>query len=379
MNPIDLHLTDDGRDTILSAAETGPPEKTLYPARKGGLDHHPAPTDGERARIDMERAVLLLRGLPLAAIAGAINAIFATIVGWATISHAVLIGWLGAVLLIALCRLGIWRQVRLKRTSPEALLKFERHYMILMTINGAVWGMLAPIFAVYGEIGHVFLPFILAGMTAAAIVSAGAAWRCVAAFNVPALLPMAAAFAIWGGSGAEFIATAILIYGILTIMLAMQTNAMIDRALILRQRNDGLTRTLKSDREIRDLSVKRYTRLVEADPAVTIIFSPGGKITYASEAVRAVTGWSPEDLVGATTRQFVHADDLPIFQSVGSSTLGTVGDSQKIDHVCFRNAQGDFVPMTGYLINLLYEPGIEGFVFKAMPHSDRGAQQVHAA
>ncbi len=379
MNPSDLHLSEHGRDAEPLAMDTEPPGKSVHPAREFGPDRPPVPTCGERARVDMERAVLLLRGLPLASVAGTINAIFAAIVGWATISHAVLIGWLGAVVLIALCRLGIWRQVRRKRASAEALLKFERQYMILMTINGAVWGMLAPIFAVYGEIGHVFLPFILAGMTAAAIVSAGAAWRCVAAFNVPALLPMAAAFAIWGGPGSEFIATAIIIYGMLTIVLAMQTNTMIDRALVLRQRNDGLTRTLKSDREDRDLRVKRFTRLVEADPAVTIIFSPGGKITYASEAVRAVTGWSPDDLVGATTRQFVHADDLPVFQSVGSSTLGTVGDSRKIDHVCFRDAQGGYVPMTGYLINLLYEAGIEGFVFKAMPYADRSFQQVHAA
>ena len=165
------------------------------PSRKARLQ---GLTQGEAVKIKVERFALLYRGAPVAIAASAINALITVAVAWSDIAQGVLLGWAGLVLGLAVVRLGIWLRFRAGRSSARNLSRFARLHVFFMALNGALWGALAPIFAVHGMIGHAFLPFVVAGTAAATIVSAGASWRAVLAFNVPALAPLATVYALAG-------------------------------------------------------------------------------------------------------------------------------------------------------------------------------------
>ena len=333
----------------------------------------------DQAKIDIEQGTLLLRGVPVALVAVVVNALITLIVGWSLVNPVILTGWTLAIVALSIVRLGMWMSVRRQKSSPARILAFKRQNMIAMAINGALWGMLAPIFAVYGQIGHVYLPFILAGMTAAAIVSAGASWKSVVAFNIPALLPMAGAFFLWGGEGAALISFVIILYGALTLYLAVQTNRMINRALWLRTRNYRLQTALEEKIEEQIIAAKRFRAIVESSRELTLIFSPEGKITYASPASEALLERTPESLIGATTRDLVHEDDLAQFQLIGGKTLSLIGEVQQIPHLCMKDGVGGFRAMSGRLANMLYVPGVEGFVFSGIRQDNEIAARIHAA
>lgn len=352
---------------------------SILRAKEAGGENNRVISPAEMAKIQLEQATLIYRGVPMAAIAGLMNGFIAASVGWSMVNHTVLIVWTGLICLVSFGRLFMWAKVRTKRPTLPVMEGFKQRNMIAMAINGVLWGMLAPIFAVYGQIGHVFLPFILAGMTAAAIVSSGACWKCVLCFNIPALLPMAAAFFFWGGEGATMISIVIILYGIVTSFVALQTSQMIGRAIMLRSKNASLVEALDAKIEDASMAEKRFKALVESSREATIIFSPEGRVTYANPAAGTILGMAPDTLIDMTTRDLMHEDDLPQFQAEGSKTLAIIGEVRPLSHVCLRHQDGHYVALSGRLTNMLYVPGVEGFVFSGSRLAADVASRLHAA
>jgi len=117
----------------------------------------------EKSKMQLELATLIFRGVPLATVASVLNAVITIIVGWGLVNHVALSAWGAAIAILAITRFVLWYSVKRHRPTLRIMNRFKRYNMFGMMVNGALWGMLAPIFAVYGQIGHVFLPFILAG------------------------------------------------------------------------------------------------------------------------------------------------------------------------------------------------------------------------
>lgn len=338
-----------------------------------------APTPREAAKIKAERDALLFRGALVAIGISAINAVIALFVAWVEVDRLILLSWAGAVILLALARLGLWARYRRRKATARSLGQFARLHVGAMAVNGALWGALAPIFAVHGMIGHAFLPFIIAGMTAAAIVSAGASWRAVMAFNVPALVPLAATYAVVSGPDGTAIAVVVLLYGVAAGYLAWTTQQTIDRSIWLRWRNNRLYQALQKQLDDAHEAEQRYRALVESSHDLTIIFSPEGRITYASPSVKVVLNISPDDLIGRMTKDILHEDDLQLFRAVGEKSLSKLGEVMPLAHVCMLGADGDFIALAGRLTNMLYVPGVEGFVFNGGRLDPRDAARIHAA
>lgn len=332
-----------------------------------------------KSKMQVELAVLILQGVPWAVLASVLTAMMAMVVGWGVVDSVFLSLWGGAVVAVAIARIGLWRITRARRPTLAIMIRFKTWNMVGIVVNGVLWGMLAPLFAVYGQIGHVFLPFALAGMAAVAIVSAGACWRCVMAFNIPAIVPMAATFFIWGGEGAMMIGAVIILYGILTSVLALQTSRMISRSAFLRSKNIHLTQEFEARVDETNEAGKRFKAIVESSRELTLIFSLNGQVTYASPAAQEILGQPPEALVGMTSRELFHEDDLPQFRATGEQALSALGEVRILRHICIRSRVDGFVPMSGRLTNFLYVPGIEGFVFAGTPQTPDMAARLHAA
>lgn len=336
-------------------------------------------TDSDRVKIRADRMALLMRGAPVAIGVTVINVAITAAIAWTSVDRRILLGWAAAVLLLAMVRLFMWWRFRRPAAPVHGLALFARWHVVGMAVNGVLWGALAPMFAVHGLLGNAFLPFMIAGMTATAIASAGASWRAVLAFNIPALMPFAATYAIAAGPVGPAIAAIVCLYAVATAYLAWTTHQMIVRSIRLRSRNDRLLDALKKQVDAAHESEKRYRALVESSQDVTIIFSPEGRIIYASPSVNQALGGPARALLGKTTKDLVHPSDLPMFRSVGEKTLSKLGEALALPHVCLRLADGSYAAFSGRLTNMLYVPGVEGFVFSGGRADPRGQEHLHAA
>lgn len=347
------------------------------PSRKARLQ---GLTQGEAVKIKVERYALLFRGAPVAIAASAINASITTAVAWSDIAQGVLLTWAGAVLALAFIRTGIWLRFRMGGASARNLSRFARIHVFFMAVNGALWGALAPVFAVHGMIDHAFLAFVIAGTAAATIVSAGASWRAVVAFNVPALAPLATVYALTAGPDGLAIAGVVILYGMATTYLALTTQRMIDRSILLHTRNVKMFSALQKRVDDAHEAEQRFRALVESSQEITIIFSPEGTVTYASPSVERTLGVNPDMLIGLTTKNIVHPDDIAVFRSVGEKALSNLGEVMSLPHVCLRGAdENTYFALHGRLTNMLYVPGVEGFVFSGGLLEERQSHHIHAA
>ncbi len=336
-------------------------------------------TDADRVKIRVDRHALLLRGAPTAIVASAVLALVTLCVGWRDVAPLAISVWAGLVCALAAIRIAVWLHFSRRKSSAQALEAFVRFHVVAMALNGALWGALAPIFAVHGMMSHAYLPFVIAGMSAATVSSAAASWRSVLAFNTPALAPMAATYAFTSGSTGLAIATVVIIYLIATAFLAVRTQEMIVRSIRLRSRNANLVKALSRHVDAAHEAEQRFRSLVEASKDVTLIFSPEGRVVYASPSVEAALGAPAGDFVGMSTKQLVHPDDFPIFKAVGERSLSNLGEVIPLGHVCMKSGQGEYVVLGGRLTNMLYVPGVDGFVFTGGPLREPPVAHLHAA
>ncbi len=335
-------------------------------------------TSADRVKVKIERRAMLLRGAPVAIVVSAINALITLAVAWRFIDQQIIGTWACVVVGLAAVRLAVWRRFAQTRQNPHALIRFTQIHVAGMAVNGALWGALAPIFAASGMLNHAYLPFIIAGMTAAAISSAGASWKAVFAFNTPVLASLAVSYAIVLETGGLLIALVIILYGVATGYLAWSTEQMMTRAIRLRSRNDALLKALTRQVDSARDCEKRFRALVEASSDVTLIFSPQGVITYASPATEHALQVAPDSLVGRTTKDLVHPDDLPLFRDAGGKALSKLGEVTPLPHICFKAGDGAYRAFGGRLTNMLYVPGVEGFAFSG-GLLDRNACLMHYA
>lgn len=333
----------------------------------------------ETVKLKVERAALLFRGAPTAIGISVVNMVITAIVAWSFVDRLVLISWVGAVFGLAVIRIAVWLHFRFAGPSGRAISRFANIHVVFMALNGALWGSLAPIFAVYGMSSNPFLPFIISGMAAAAVISAGASWRAVLAFNIPILAPLAATYALTVPQTGFAIATVVVLYAGATAYLALRVQAMIDRSILLHTHNTELFETIQKQADDAHLAEQRFRALVETSQDLTLIFSPDGLINYASPSVQRVLGALPEQVVGLTTKDIVHADDIAQFRSVGERSLSNLGAAIALEHVCMKGPGGDYVALSGRLTNMLYVPGVEGFVFSGGDIAEAPHQHLHAA
>ncbi len=81
----------------------------------------------------------------------------------------------------------------------------------------------------------------------------------------------------------------------------------------------GSLRDIGADRARREAQAetdRRYRLLAENTSDVVMVSRAGGSILWVSSSVTALVGWRPEDLVGHSFAEFVHADDQALMDEV---------------------------------------------------------------
>lgn len=150
------------------------------------------------ARLYGEQVKLLYRNAPVGLTAGQLNAFILSFAQWSVIDHGVLLVWLAAITLVTAARFGLVAAYRRATVTPAETPRWATWFTVGTVLSGSIWGS-AGIFLFPAEISHqIFIIFVLAGMTAGAVVSFSSLLKVGLIFIVLTLAPLSVRLFIEG-------------------------------------------------------------------------------------------------------------------------------------------------------------------------------------
>lgn len=119
-----------------------------------------------------------------------------------------------------------------------------------------------------------------------------------------------------------------------------------------------------TERKLAELQVlnseKRFRSLVQNGSDMIKILDTEGVFTFSSPSVEKVLGYTNEAIIGHSTFDFIHPDDLPdIYRHF--EIIKKTG-YHEIPYFRFKNAQGEWRWLETKLTNLLADPAVKGIV-----------------
>ncbi len=109
-------------------------------------------------------------------------------------------------------------------------------------------------------------------------------------------------------------------------------------------------------------SEERFRALTEFSSDFIIILNTENVYTYINSAVKDTIGFSPEEVVGKTPKEFVHKDDLQRITGILEKSVGRPNEHFLLDDFRVRHKQSGFRHMTGTVVNMIDVPSVSGLV-----------------
>ncbi|HKB88645.1 MAG TPA: MASE1 domain-containing protein [Patescibacteria group bacterium] len=122
--------------------------------------------------------------------------------------------------------------------------------------------------------------------------------------------------------------------------------------------------------EERDRAEKKFKALIENSSDVIFLVDQTGKVTYASQSVKKVLGYDPEELVGGDGFKLVYKEDIKLTQDALKDILSNPGKTIKIQNRLFLK-NGDMHWMEAEAVNFLTDPAIYGIVINFRDINER--------
>ena len=182
--------------------------------------------------------------MPVAALGNIAVAGFVTPVLWSPATAAPLLGWMAAIVVIALFRLLAVRAIaRVTPNTPaERVNRLIGRGILLSGLSGASWGALALAAVLFGgQEQQSFVDCIVVGMAAASVASSLSIAAAARAFILPALLPAGIAYCILAtGPMSEVLAVLSLFYAAALLAFLRGAHGAVIDALLGRLRIERL-------------------------------------------------------------------------------------------------------------------------------------------
>ena len=102
-----------------------------------------------------------------------------------------------------------------------------------------------------------------------------------------------------------------------------------------------------------------------------MVTGPDGTIRYLSPSVERVLGYAPEEMVGTSTAEYVHPDDVQRARGELEALLSKPGVHPAAVETRVRHKDGSWRHLEGMATNLLDDPAVEGLVFNQRDVTDR--------
>jgi len=117
-------------------------------------------------------------------------------------------------------------------------------------------------------------------------------------------------------------------------------------------------------------SEERFRALVENSSDALMLIDSQGRITYLTPSSKRHLGWAPEEMVGRSIFDFLHADDRDLVGERLSEILDDPG-TVIAEQVRFHHGDGSWRIMEGVGVNRLADPAVAGIVVNVRDVTDR--------
>ena len=118
-------------------------------------------------------------------------------------------------------------------------------------------------------------------------------------------------------------------------------------------------------------SERRFHALAENALDIVMVTGPDGAIRYLSPSVERVLGYTSEEMLGTSTAEYVHPDDLERAFGELEALLSKPGVHPAAVETRVRHKDGSWRHLEGMATNLLDDPAVEGLVFNQRDVTDR--------
>lgn len=187
------------------------------------------------------------------AIGAAVSIIVVALALQEQISHATLIMWVAAYLLVQFPR-GYLVIVFPSRTTAESIIDWGRKYCALTVISGLTWGLAAIVaFPASSHIHQMFLAIALAGIASAAAAVYAPVKACYAPAVLAILLPLSIRYFYEGGEINLFIGVSMMIFATVLVLAGRQINSLVTESLRLQFEKSGLVESLIEQQRVAGL------------------------------------------------------------------------------------------------------------------------------
>lgn len=270
-------------------------------------------------RVYVEQIKLLYRNLPVGMFATQVIALIILAVQWSVIDHGVLLAWFALATLSVLSRMGLFAVYRRTHLTQANARRWAIWFTLGTVVAGIIWGS-AGIFLFSGEQSHqVFVIFILAGMTAGAVVSFSSLWKVGLIFILFTLTPLSVRLLIEGRDMHLAMAAMSLLFMVLMVIISRRMYRTTLTSLQLGFENSDLVAVLAREkaatedlnRELRReigerVRIEAGLRESEAHVRAVIDNVPDGIVTLTEQgrlesvnpAVLRIFGYSEAEMIG---------------------------------------------------------------------------------
>lgn len=108
-------------------------------------------------------------------------------------------------------------------------------------------------------------------------------------------------------------------------------------------------------------SEERFRRLIQHSADAIVLITADGIITYASDSIYAVLGYTPDECVGTTIFDFIHPDDLNYLADKLTDVLQAPGAQVTVEYRS-RHKNGSWVWVEATGSNYLHDPLIRAII-----------------
>ena len=169
---------------------------------------------------------------------------------WTDIQETILVGWLLSIFFVTGIRYALVQAFRKnqKRCSSSRWLGL---FLAGTFIAGSLWGLSGIFFTPEDELFKWFLVlFVLTGLTGGALASLSANYFAYITFSYPALLPIATQLMLSGTEQNALMSGLIILYLILTTVLARRSNRFIDKTIVLNLERESMSSSIEDQIKI---------------------------------------------------------------------------------------------------------------------------------
>ncbi len=303
------------------------------------------------ARVYVEQIKLLYRNLPVGMFATQVSAFILLAVQWSVIDHGVLLAWFAVATLSVLSRMLLFAAYRRAHLTQANARRWVVWFTIGTVVAGIIWGS-AGIFLFSGEQSHqVFVIFILAGMTAGAVVSFSSLWKIGLIFILFTLTPLSVRLLTEGLDMHLAMGVMSSLFMVLMVIISRRMYQTTLASLQLRFENSDLIAVLAREKEATEdlnrelrreigerVQIEQGLRESEAHIRAVIDNVPDGIITINEQgglesvnpAAMRIFGYSEADMTGLHLKMLMpesvrHEYDDYIKTHIGASTGKMVG------------------------------------------------------